>query len=108
MTSAQIWARHSRASLGNIPGGQTAVTVELMVDASVSSSTGFKSFGTFHAQYGDVYGEGFTADVCREIQVVPAPAPQIDKVLDPSTPSPVSPGGTVTWTLTYSKSARRR
>jgi hypothetical protein len=79
-----------------------------MVDASVSSSTGFKSFGTFHAQYGDVYGEGFTADVCREIQVVPAPAPQIDKVLDPSTPSPVSPGGTVTWTLTYSKSARRR
>ena len=90
------------ASLGDIPGGQTAVTVKLMVGASVSSTTGFKSFGTFHAQYGDVYGEGFTADLCREIQVVPAPVPQIDKALDPSTPSPVSPGGTVTWTLTYS------
>ena len=34
--------------------------------------------------------------------MVPAPVPQIDKALDPSTPSPVDPGGTVTWTLTYS------
>ena len=90
------------ASLGNIPGGQSAVTIEVAVAASASGMVGFVPLGTLHAQYGDVYGEGFTADVCREVEVINAPAPQLDKELSPDTPNPTTPGGTVTWILTYS------
>ena len=88
--------------LGDIDGGATAVTFQVAVDASVSSTTGLKQFGQFHATYGDVFGEGFTADLCRDITVSPAPAPSLAKT--PPTQGPVSTGSTVTWTLSYGNS----
>ena len=36
---------------------------------------GTKQFGTFHATYGDVFGEGFTANVCRDDHGGAVPAP---------------------------------
>src|SRR4029079_2968406 len=55
--------------------------------------------GQFHATYSDVYGENFTADLCREIIVSPLPAPRLTKT--PSAQGPFTTGSTVSWTLTY-------
>src|SRR5262249_18018385 len=85
--------------LGNVPGGAKAVTIQLAVASSVSSTVGAKQFGTFQATCGDVYDEKLTADLCREIQVTPAPAPKLTKT--PSTQGPFSTGDAVTWTLSY-------
>lgn len=87
------------ANLGDIPGGQSAVTVKLGVGPTVSSTTGSKKVGTVKAQYGDLFGEGFTGVFCRKIEIVPVPAPRLTKT--PATQGPVAPGTAVTWTLTY-------
>jgi len=87
-------------NLGTVAGGATAVTIQVAVAGSVTSTTGTKSIGSFHANYGDNFGEGFTADVCREIAVVAAPGPQITKL--PASQGPVFPDSQVTWTLNYS------
>ena len=44
--------------LGDIAGGATAATFQVAVDSSVTTSSGAKQFGTFHATYGDIFGEG--------------------------------------------------
>ena len=83
-------------NLGNIPGGATTVTIQVIVDSSVSHTVGFKSFGTFHANYGDIFGEAFTADICRDIQITAGPDPgmSIDKV-QTSGPNPATAAGQV-------------
>ena len=43
--------------LGDIAGGATAVTFKVSVASSVSGTSGSKQFGTFHAPYGDEFGE---------------------------------------------------
>ena len=70
------------------------MTIQVSVASSVSGTVGAKQFGTFHAVYGDVFGEGFTADVCRDITVTPVPAPTLTKT--PSTQGPVATGSPVT------------
>ena len=85
--------------LGDVPGGANAVTFKVAVAASVSSTTGVKQFGQLHATYGDVFGEGFTADVCRDITISPTPAPKLTKT--PAQQGPVKTGSQVTWTLSY-------
>ena len=87
------------SSLGPVAGGATPVTFTVSVGASISGTAGAKQFGQFHAEYGDVFGEGFTADVCRDLTVSPTPAPSLTKT--PSSQGPVSAGSSVTWTLTY-------
>jgi hypothetical protein len=67
------WDSSLGNALGDVPGDAIAVTVQLNVGSSISSTTGFKSFGTIHSQYGDVFGEAFTVDVCRDIEVVNIP-----------------------------------
>jgi hypothetical protein len=66
-------------SLGDVAGGETAATIRVSVDPSVSGTTGVKQLAAFHAAYGDVFGEGFTADVCRDLTVTPVPAPTLTK-----------------------------
>src|SRR4051812_11254575 len=87
------------SSLGDIDGGQTAVTVQVSVDPSITSSLGNKQFGQFHILYGDEFGEGFTADLCRDVTIVPQPAPSLTKT--PASQGPVSTGQAVSWTLAY-------
>ncbi len=87
-------------NLGDVGGGQSVITIKLQLDAAVTSTAGLKQFGTFHATYGDVFGEGFTADVCREVQVSPVPAPTLSKT--PASQGPFIPGDLITWTLSYS------
>ncbi len=73
-------------NLGNLPGGQTAVTLELAVAPSVSSTIGQKKIATVKAEYGDVFGEGFTGVFCRELTITPIPAPNVTKT--PGKPGP--------------------
>ncbi len=86
-------------TLGDIDGGQTAVTLQVSVDSSLTSTLGNKQFGQFHIVYGDEFGEGFTADLCRDVTIVPQPAPSLTKT--PASQGPVSTGQTVSWTLAY-------
>src|SRR4051812_10389833 len=86
-------------TLGDIDGGQTAVTVQVSVDSSLTGTLGNKQFGQFHILYGDEFGEGFTADLCRDVTIVATPAPKITKT--PASQGPVSPGQAVTWTVGY-------
>ena len=72
---------------------------------SVSGTLGSKQLGTLHAAYGDVFGEVFTADLCRDIAVTPVPAPTLTKT--PATQGPVATGSPVTWTLRYGNTGRR-
>ena len=67
------------SSLGDIDGGQTAVTVSVSVDSSLTSTLGNKQFGQFHILYGDEFGEGFTADLCRDVTIVPQPGAEADE-----------------------------
>ena len=84
---------------GDLAVGATAVTIRVSVASSVSGTLGRSRLGTFHAAYGDVFGEAFTADVCRDITVTPVPAPTLTKT--PATQGPVAVGSPVTWTLGY-------
>lgn len=86
-------------NLGTIASGATAVTVSVQVGAAISATVGDKKFGTLEGRYGDIFGEGFTINECRTIQVSPAPAPSVSKTL--TSASPAFPGGDVTWTLAY-------
>jgi uncharacterized repeat protein (TIGR01451 family) len=86
-------------SLGNVAGGSTAVAVQVGVDTSISGTVGRKQIATYHAEYGDVFGESFTANLCRDIEIRPAPGPSLTKT--PATQGPVAEGSLVTWTLTY-------
>jgi uncharacterized repeat protein (TIGR01451 family) len=85
--------------LGDIVGGGTAVTIQVSVAPSVSGTLGSKQVGAFHATYGDVFGEAFTADTCRDVTISPTPAPTLTKT--PSTQGPVAVGSLATWTLSY-------
>ena len=85
-------------NLGNIPGGATPVTIQVIVDSSVSHTPGFKSFATLHANYGDIFGEAFTADVCRDIEVTAAPPGTAGMSIDKSQtsgPNPATAAGQV-------------
>lgn len=86
-------------NLGTVAAGASAITVRVQLDASIVSTPGKKQLGTFFATYGDVYGEDFTADVCREIEVTPVPAPSLAK--SPAAQGPFTTGDAVGWTLSY-------
>ena len=58
-----------------------------------------KKFASFHAFYGDGYGEGFSDNVCREVTVTAAPGPALTK--SPASQGPLVSGDSVTWTLAY-------
>ncbi len=87
------------SSLPDIPSDGEAVTVELSVGPSISSTTGQKKIATVKSEYGDLFGEGFTGVFCRELTVTPTPVPTVTKT--PPTQGPVSPGTPVTWTISY-------
>ena len=87
-------------NLGDLAGGATAVTIQVSVGTSITSTVGTYKLADLAASYGDVYGEGFGANICREITVSPAPTARISK--DPPTQGPFLPGDQVTWTLSYS------
>jgi uncharacterized repeat protein (TIGR01451 family) len=86
------------SALGDIDAGSTPVQVVVIVTPTTS---GELEIAHVSARYGDVYNEGFTAELCRALNVYPAPEPQISKTPDSQT---FYPGQTVTWDLTYSNS----
>ncbi len=86
-------------ALGNIPGNTTAATVQVSLSASFTSVLGNHALAKLGGKYGDVFGEGFTIDACRTIEVVGAPAPLVTKT--PATQGPVASGQAVQWTLGY-------
>src|SRR5262249_12351186 len=49
--------------------------------------------------YGDIFGEAFTANLCRAIEITPTPAPSLTKM--PADQGPVPTGSSVTWTMSY-------
>ncbi len=63
------------------------MTLELAVAPSVSSTIGQKKIATVKAEYGDVFGEGFTGVFCRELTITPIPAPKVTKTPEARAPS---------------------
>ena len=90
----------SWTNIGDVAGGATPLVFQLSVNSSLTGSAGVQQFGTFQANYGDIFGEGFTANVCRAITVAAVPGPTLTKT--PATRGPVGVGAPVTWTLNYS------
>jgi len=86
-------------SIGDVAGGQTPITFQVEVGPSVKNNVGTYQFGKFQANYGDIFGEGFSANLCRSITISPVPAPSLIK--SPSTQGPFLPGSPVKWTLIY-------
>jgi len=85
--------------VGSIPGGATAVTFQVSVDPSVSSTVGSKHLGTLSATFTDDFGGKFTAGVCKDVNITAVPVPVLTKT--PASQGPVNPGDPITWTLTY-------
>ena len=85
--------------VGDIPGNTTAVTFQVSVDPSVSSTGGSKHLGDLSATFTDDFGGKFTAGVCKDVTIAPVPVPVLTKT--PASQGPVNPGDAVTWTLHY-------
>jgi uncharacterized repeat protein (TIGR01451 family) len=82
--------------IGTVAAGETPIVVTTNLRGSI---LGENRIGTIFTQFGDVFGEGFTANYCRSITIVPAPSPALSKTPSPQT---VVAGRTVSWTLAYS------
>ncbi|HVA30485.1 MAG TPA: DUF11 domain-containing protein [Gaiellaceae bacterium] len=85
------------AGLGDVAGGATAVTFKVSVDTSALTTQGLTNFGKFHATYGDVFGEAFTADVCRDITISAPQHPGIQIVKSSDTSASTKAGDVVTF-----------
>jgi uncharacterized repeat protein (TIGR01451 family)/uncharacterized repeat protein (TIGR02543 family) len=85
--------------VGDIAGGATAVTFQVSIDPSVSSTAGSKHLGDLSATFTDDFGGKFTAGVCKDVTIAAVPVPVLTKT--PASQGPVSPGDPVTWTLSY-------
>jgi uncharacterized repeat protein (TIGR01451 family) len=88
-----VWAGGS--NIGTIAPGATPIVITTRMRAG---TLGENRIGYIYTQFGDVFGEGFTANYCRSITVVPAPNPILNKTPSPQT---VVAGRPVSWTLTY-------
>jgi uncharacterized repeat protein (TIGR01451 family) len=82
-------------SLGNIPGNTTALQIRVSI---TPTTLGELKIAHLEATYGDVYGENFTADLCRAITVYNGPAPEISKTPDSQT---LYTGQVASWDLNY-------
>jgi uncharacterized repeat protein (TIGR01451 family) len=84
------------SSLGDVGGNTTAVVIAVKLTPSL---VGNIKIANFTAKYGDVYNESFSADLCRSIDVYPAPVPAIEKTPASQT---LYQGQIATWELSYS------
>lgn len=82
-------------SLGNITSYSTALEIKVQI---TPTTLGEMKIAHFSAKYGDVYGEAFTADLCRAVNVYNGADPVIQKTPDNLT---LYPGQVATWELSY-------
>ncbi|MCX6245970.1 MAG: hypothetical protein NTU98_14850 [Bacteroidetes bacterium] len=82
-------------ALGDIAAGTTPLQIDVTM---TPTSQGDLQFANLTAAYGDVFGEGFAANLCRTITVTALPSPSIAKTPPTQTREP---GQVATWTLTY-------
>ncbi len=94
----------SDGSLAAPVAGETPLVVitATALGTSFPSIVTGKEIASFQLRYGDTAGEGFYADICRNLDVGPAPAPVVDKELEvQGSPTPLLAGSVVTWTIEY-------
>jgi uncharacterized repeat protein (TIGR01451 family) len=84
--------------LGDIASYSTALEVKVEI---TPANLGEMKVAHFSAKYGDVYGEAFTADLCRAVNVYNGADPVIQKTPDNLT---LYPGQVATWELSYRNS----
>ncbi|MBW6467738.1 MAG: DUF11 domain-containing protein [Coriobacteriia bacterium] len=85
------------SSLGNIPGGETATQIRVSLTPDTLGDT---YCAHLDARYGDVYGESFTASLCRTVNVYPAADLEITKTLNAPS-SEMYAGSLAEWTLSF-------
>lgn len=83
-------------SLGDIAANTSVLKVQAIVTPTALGETQCSHLG---ATYGDVFGEQFSADLCRSIHVYACPQPVISKTPETQT---VNSGGIASWDLTFS------
>jgi len=82
-------------ALGDIASYSTSLEVKVGI---TPTTLGENKVAHFSAKYGDVYGEAFTADLCRAVNVYNGADPVIQKTPDNLT---LYPGQVATWELSY-------
>jgi uncharacterized repeat protein (TIGR01451 family) len=83
------------SALGDISGGVEALKIQVSL---TPTALGELKIGHLFAKYGDVFGENFTADLCREIKVHQPAKPVISKTAANST---IYPGQLVEFDINY-------